>query len=348
MKGFLNFKPIADLASLGEFGRRLAENQKIIDEIEINPFDYIQFCRSKRSLSLDALHQMLSEKGILNKIEKRGMREAISFSGLPCPLCGKTTSNARAYPPYYSLKCFNMNCDASQGMPLIKWSGISGGTSVKANGGKTRSLLELPSAYEKIENTDEIIQQELLNSDDVLLLLTPGVGKTHVALRCLAEMEQGKTILYSCFNKKLQREAYEKIKTFTKSPDHIHLLEPREELCLKTRELAEVTSRGFSPSEILCSVCEHRKGCKYFAQRENMGSGIYFVTHHMLQYLEPLFPAPDLIVLDENLVSGFLLEDKCTDLEMTTLSTILRRTGLRSSQRDHRDSQAYFSTDSEG
>ena len=135
------------------------------------------------------------------------------------------------------------------------------------------------------------------------------------------------TILYSCFNRDLQKESYEKIKTFSKDHERFHLIESRESLCQKPAELNNVTSKGFSPAELLCPKCEYRLDCQYFKQKENIGKGVYFVTHHMLQYLETLFQKPDLIILDEHLVSGFLIEEECSELQMRSLSTVL--TGIK-------------------
>jgi len=53
-----------------------------------------------------------------------------------------------------------------------------------------------------------------------------------------------------------------------------------------------------------------------------MGPGLYFITHHMCRYLEPHVPHPDLIILDENLIGGFKLEDQCSEAQMRTLTRI--------------------------
>ena len=322
MRSFLNFSPVADMSALGEFGGKLIEHRQILEMIQISPFDYIYSHTNRISMSLEVLYNLLINKKILCKAEKRGRKEAISFYGLPCPCCKKTTSNARAYPPSYVLHCFNTNCEAYHGVPLYKWAGVKG------NNGTKRPSIRLdppdsPGKYEDMGAIESIVQEELANSDNSLLLFTPGVGKTHEALKHLKTQADNKVILYSCLNKKLQTEAYEKILGFPGISNNIHLLKAKDELCARKSELLEVTRMGFSPSEVLCSRCEFKDQCEYYKQREIIENGIYFVTHHMLQYLTRLIPEPDLIVLDENLVQGFLLEDECDESQMKTLSIVL-------------------------
>jgi hypothetical protein len=97
-----------------------------------------------------------------------------------------------------------------------------------------------------------------------------------------------------------------------------------EELCPKKNELKEITKKGFSPAEILCSKCDHRNStCTYYRQFDNMNHDVFFTTHHMLQYSETRIKDPDLIIMDENLKSGLLLEDTCTEQQMRTLRTVL-------------------------
>ena len=57
-----------------------------------------------------------------------------------------------------------------------------------------------------------------------------GAGKTHITLETLANTAD-KQIIYSCFNRDLQKESYEKIKSFSKDHDNFHLIESRESLC---------------------------------------------------------------------------------------------------------------------
>jgi len=325
---FDNLNPISDLTALGAFGEKIEQYQKLVHEIKINPFNYLQLRKNIDPIAPDVLLKMLRDKNILAKVEKRGRTQAISFMGLPCPACKKTDVNARAHPPHYKLKCFNANCPAAEGsggIPLYKWSGIQTGKSADKFRPHSKNL-KAPIVFESKDQARNIIRSEIQNNDDTLLLITPGAGKTHIALETLANTP-GKQIIYSCFNRDLQQESYEKIKSFSSNHDSFHLIESRESLCQKNRELNDITSRGFSPAELLCPKCEYRPKCQYYKQKENVGPGVYFVTHHMLQYLATIFPDPDLIILDENLVPGFLIEGKCSELQLRSLSTVL--TGVK-------------------
>ena len=325
---FDSLNPISDLTALGAFGEKIQQYQKLVHEIKINPFNYLQLRKNIDPIAPDVLLKMLRDKNIYAKVEKRGKTQAISFMGLPCPACKKTDVNARAHPPHYKLKCFNANCPAAEGsggIPLYKWSGIQTGKSADKFRPHSKNL-KAPTVFESKDQARNIIRSEIQNNDDTLLLITPGAGKTHIALETLANTP-GKQIIYSCFNRDLQQESYEKIKSFSSNHDRFHLIESRESLCQKNRELKDITSKGFSPAELLCPNCEYRPDCQYYKQKECIGPGVYFVTHHMLQYLLTIFPDPDLIILDENLVSGFLIEGKCSEIQMRSLSTVL--TGVK-------------------
>ena len=288
-----------------------------------NPFQYIQIKKNIKPIALDVMQKMLARKGIQSKVEKRPKNLAISFSDLPCPLCKKPSSNAWAYPPHYTLKCFNVNCAANGGIPLIKWAGIKNKGAVKTKNSKGAFDLKPPAQFQDLKSARDIIYKELETTDDTLIISTPGVGKTRQTLNQLANYPKDKLVIYSAYNKDLQREAYEKVLTLSDEHDKFHLIRPRDEICIKKDELKQITSKGFSPAQILCPRCECRLDCEYYKQRENMETGVYFVTHHMLQYLESRVPNPDLIILDENLKGGFLLEDVCTELHMRTLATVL-------------------------
>ena len=79
----LNGPIISDLKVLGPLGDRLAEYQRISTDFNVNPFSYVQLRSQIEPIGLSAMQEMLSEKGIMSKIEKRGKNQAISFWGLP-------------------------------------------------------------------------------------------------------------------------------------------------------------------------------------------------------------------------------------------------------------------------
>ena len=322
VKWLLNGPIISDLKVLGPLGGRLKEYQKISSDFNVNPFSYVQLRSQIEPIGLTAMQEMLTEKGILSKIEKRGKNQAISFWGLPCPVCGKITANARAYPPFYKLKCFNTNCEAHNGMALHRWSGIKkGGQGFRTS--KNGFDLSVPDKYVSLEDARDLIAEELKNRDDALFIVTPGVGKTYAALKAITDIGKDRIVIYGAFNRDLQSEAYAKICELAGHSDGFFLLEPREQTCQRSRELKNVTSMGFSPSEILCAGCEYRgSNCQYYNQRREFAPGVYFVTLHMLQYLQDQIPTPDLIILDENLKAGLLLEDSSRDLEIKSVLKI--------------------------
>ena len=310
---------ISDLKSIGPLGERIEQYQRIAADVSVNPFSYIQLRKDMEPIGLTTMNEMLCEKGIVSKIEKRGDAEAISFRGLPCPVCGNPTANAWACPPGYQLRCFNAHCEAQGGMPLHRWAGI------KNNGGWYKSSkngfdLSVPKKCISIDDARSLIVHELDTRDDALIVVTPGVGKTYAALQAISMIGKDRNVIYAAFNRDLQSEAHDKICELAGHSDGLYLLRPRDQTCLRPAELKDITDRGFSPSEILCTSCEHRdSSCEYYNQRREFRPGVYFVTLHMLQYLRDQIPTPDLIILDENLKAGLLLEDSCTELQIKSV-----------------------------
>ena len=326
MDQFLKFEPVTDLKSLNGLGDKLIQYQKVLGDIKINPFEYLKFRkRLDNTISLETMHKMLIEQGIHCVIANR-KKMAISFQGLRCPACKSTSGNAVAYPPYYNLKCFNTDCAAHRdkgGLPLSKWTNIKGHQG-NQNQKPASPVIQLPSQFETIEDARKIIYEELKTKEDSIIVITPGAGKSRAAFEFLANKMIGKKVIYSCFNKDLQKEAYNQIRELCPDHDRFSLIESMESLCRKKDDLKEITAKGFSPAEILCSSCEYRKTtCSYYEQFDNINHDVFFMTHHMLQYSEKRIKDPDLIIMDENLKSGLLLEDTCTERQMRTLSLVL-------------------------
>jgi len=316
---FSSLKQITDIRSLGKFGEKIEQYEKIIKEVDVNPFNYIKLRKDIQPIAPEIMLSMLQKNNIYAKVEKRGKSTAISFFGLQCPSCNKTGGNAYAKPPHYILYCFKTSCDANRGIPLHKWAGIN----IQNSNQQSSYPAHLKSSDKFMDKNKawELIESVILNKENSLSLFTPGVGKTHKTLETSAKISERKQIIYSSFNKALQQESFEKIKSFSKNHDNFHLIESRETLCQKKDELNVITKEGYSPAELLCPGCEHRKICRYFKQKESIQYGVYFVTHHMLQYLEALFPDPDLIILDENLISGFLLNDQCSGTQLRSIAS---------------------------
>jgi len=335
MEQFLNFRQISDLTVLDGFGRKLQEYRRIHHDIKIsNTFNLPRIKEDFVPLSLEVVQEKLQAKNILCDIEDRGGRKSLSFIGFPCPSCGKTTASAWAAYPHYRLKCFNVNCEAHSdkgGIPLKQWAGFSSRIKQITSVNPQRDELSLrpPTTFEPVGEVRNKIEGVLGDGSNSLILVTAGVGKTHAALKYLAEnMIDYGTVLYSCPTKALRDEAHKKVKTFTDNHENIHILESLGDLCRKPAEVEKVIARGFSPKEILCGECRYslEGNCIYHNQRQAPDPGIYFMTHKMLQYLKGLFPEPDmvdLIVLDENLVDGFLEDEECTEDQMRTLASVL-------------------------
>jgi len=324
MERFLSsLHPVIDISSLNELGRKIKEYNDLSTDVSLTPTSIIPKLQKRQPLSLEEMQQKLHEHGYKCKIKTHG-NLAISFQRFKCPVCSKTEGNPYAYPPHYTLYCRRRKCAAHEGIPLYKWApeiakDLNFYIPYKS---KTDLFLTAATETETIESARLRITQELDEPHDSLLLITPGAGKTYCALDYIKDFKNDKIIIYSCYNKDLKNEAYNKILELTDNNENIFKIKSREELCSKKGELEIITNKGFSPAEILCSHCEFREECEYYQQYKNISPGIYFTTHHTLQYLTQLFHAPDMIILDENLIAGFLLNESCTmdDISMLGFS----------------------------
>ena len=231
---------------------------------KIKSFDYNKSSGKSKLLSLEEMQSKLKENSILCEIRMRGNR-AISFQDLPCPVCGKTSANARAYPPYYNLYCFNSNCSANEGLPLIEWCPeIAKKHEPLHRNFNIKDLnLKAPDRFDVLSEAQTKIKEAINNNGNCLVLATPGVGKSFTALETISRKKNDNVIIYSCLNKKLRDEAYEKMIEISDSDDNIRKLEAREDLCMKKDEHKEITEKGFSPSTVLCSKCEYRNNWHY-------------------------------------------------------------------------------------
>lgn len=326
---FSSFEIIDDLGSLHGFGDKLREYENVNNNIQIRPFDFFKSRHGTNSVSLEVMKSILDENGIECNIDERGNREAISFTNLSCPVCRKTTSNAVAYPPAYVLHCFYTNCPAHKGIPFYKWSNLDmqfnyeESDTASEDSGYGYFNIQYPDRFETIDETRQKITDAIKSPDDALIIATPGTGKSYIAQQVLAELGANKLILYSCYNKNLQKEAYKNMRRMAFFPNDIHLIDSKNDVCSRKSELKKVTKAGFSPGQLLCSSCNQKSSCRYYQQRQSATHGIFVVTHKMLQYLQDLFPKPDLIILDENLIDGFLHKEQCERANLYQLLTIL-------------------------
>ncbi len=275
----------------------------------------------QKSMALEEMSELLTENDINHKIENRGSRMAISFKNIECPVCGKRTVNAWAYPPHYTLRCHGGNCPANQGMPFHEWSKID--LQISNHAGQWSSPLWMnPTDYVDMAVAQNAITDELNKAADSIISATPGSGKTYLACKYLAQISESKLVLYSCRNRDQKEEAYQQYISMNPILPG-HLLSSRDELCSQKDKLKSVANRGYPPAQYVCNSCPDRDGCQYYQERSNIKAGVYFCTHAMLPYLKKQFKDVDLVILDENLQEGLLNKYTCRMTDMQKLLGVL-------------------------
>ncbi|MFH0925082.1 MAG: hypothetical protein V1872_05530 [bacterium] len=179
LRHFFKFQVVSDLSILGKFGQLLKDYQEFTHGIKINTFDITRLKKKKTNLSIEAVGRLLKEKNKSFKITEIKGRQSISFKGHPCPVCGKTTANAWAYSPGFTLYCFNKNCPANEGMPFSAWyGGKIDYKSVPSNNNKDHFNLIAPTKFVSIPEARIKIMEEIEKVCNSIIVVTFGVGKT--------------------------------------------------------------------------------------------------------------------------------------------------------------------------
>ena len=72
VKWLIDGPVISDLKSIGPLGERIEHYQRIAADVPAHPFSYIQLRKDMEPIGLTTMQEMIGEKGIVSKVEKRG------------------------------------------------------------------------------------------------------------------------------------------------------------------------------------------------------------------------------------------------------------------------------------
>lgn len=240
-----------------------------------------------------------------------------------CPSCGKREGN-----PYLTLsgwlRCFRANnCEAGRPREVRGRSvtGLSPGQWISGYVG-----LEEEEDCTKRYGLDEaryLLKDFLEDEGSRCYNVTPGVGKTHQTLEAYVPQAAHKQILISAQSRELCHEIDFKARKI--AAEHgiavdIMVLEGRnDENCQKMEAVNECANKGFTPAYIVCPHCEHKKGCSYFQQLENIPNpGLVICTHHKAIYIQGEVN-PSVWIIDENATDVFYETKEVPQIEMDQL-----------------------------
>ncbi|GGW39912.1 hypothetical protein GCM10011452_30390 [Gemmobacter lanyuensis] len=150
-----------------------------------------------------------------------------------------------------------------------------------------------------------------------LALATPGTGKTRSVVGLIDALPTEAVV--AVFQPTLKK-ADEFARDMAASSRPVHVFRGRgapvqegasERMCRRHAAAAELAGKGYPVKSILCgssepgavAICPHAAGCAYLAQmktlKDHVGGGVFILTHASLTQL-PAFPAPHLVIIDED------------------------------------------------
>lgn len=307
----LSFTVVSDVSSLGAFGNKIRFYRELLKHNDDRKINFFDISKNIKAISTDKTFEILNSQGYSFKEIDKGIGKIYTFSDKTCPACGHSNGNAFVTPPYFRLKCFRSSCPASisnGGMSLNEWSGL-----FLQNEDKSQSRVDpnITSQRMTLDEAQQAITDSLNSNSDVFLKVTPGSGKTHLALEYACEQAlRGNKIIYSTYNVAQVDEAYNVALQNLANNNLIYRLHTQEASCIYQGDYKSVVDLGYSPSTLLCKRCPEKENCAYYTERNQMYPGIYFTTHHMLSELDPDVFQADIIIIDENILPLALSENK--------------------------------------
>jgi len=307
----LHFTVVSDVSSLGDFGNKIQFYRELLKHNNDKKINFFDISQNIKTISTDKTFEILNSQGYSFKEIDKGIGKIYTFSDKTCPACGHSNGNAFVTPPYFRLKCFRSSCPASisnGGMSLNEWSGL-----FLQNENKSQSLVDPNITPQRmtLDEAQQAITDSLNSNSDVFLKVTPGSGKTHLALEYACEQAlRGNIIIYSTYNVAQVDEAYNVALQNLANNNLLHRLHTQEASCSHQGDYKSIVDLGYSPSTLLCKRCAEKENCAYYTERNQMYPGIYFTTHHMLSEIDPDVFDADIIIIDENILPLALSENK--------------------------------------
>jgi hypothetical protein len=269
------------------------------------------------------VHAHLDELGI-DRTE-REIYDTIYWRLNRCPLCDRSDGNPWV-TAYGRLKCYHANsCNAGQmdensrivGLKPSEWipgyEGVDYVDTIVA-GDET----EMPVS---INDARAMMTEAINGTDDIIIPMTPGSGKTYTSLLNLVALCREKKIVYTTPEKKLNEEIFSKAKEMGKKYGvNVHFIRGREEetntrqaTCFNMSKVHKAARRGFSPALIVCPKCVDKKHCPYNDQFKHFKKpGLFLMTHAQVKFIDLDKIDTDCLIVDENPIKSFMEKEWAT------------------------------------
>jgi len=236
-----------------------------------------------------------------------------------CPSCGEKDGHPWVLESGI-LRCFRDTCEANRaegGLPPHKWipsEFLSGLYEEPSEEHSETKIIDLPAAQKMIED-------HLSLEGDLAIAVTPGAGKTHIAMQMAVSLAGDKIVTLAMPEHGLIKEWEAKLRASHPGLPILHFEGRNEKNCKKDPEVKRVSKEGYYPSQVACVWCRHCPGrsssytCRYYLQFEKVRSekrGLILCTAHQLPYLieNKRIGRVSTVFIDEQALRAMIQKDK--------------------------------------
>lgn len=295
------------IPSLPEFIIKSIDEHERIKYLE-QTVSNIKFASHTKRTKRINIEQIIYQAGLSIK------REVISGDAAlwrldKCPICGKREGSPWVMPDSGRLFDFRATCPASVnkgGMALHEWTREIGINIAYEHIQEEQTELDTEYTAATVDEARRIIIEALRITDNLIITVPPGVGKSTTTLEWLCT-EGPRPALYSVPTLQLARELARKAEALT--TDRVTVLTGRNSRnCMAWETVQNAHTLGYAPGEVVCPFCIHNPDvnvaapkCKFFEQFQDINKdGIFFSSHILASTLaNSLRKKPKIWIIDE-------------------------------------------------
>jgi hypothetical protein len=209
-----------------------------------------------------------------------------------CPSCGEKGGNPWVLEAGI-LRCFRDTCEANSadgGLPPSKWipGEFFSGVSAEPSEELSETKVDLAAA-------EKMIEDQFCLEGDLAIAVTPGVGKTHLAMQKAVSLARDEIVAYAMPEHELIDEWDEKASAMGLGIPIVHFKGRNSATCGRYMDIQAAIKKGYYPSQVECFRCpDHpdKSGswlkCRYYEQFEKIVSekrGLILCPTGQLRYL---------------------------------------------------------------
>jgi len=203
---------------------------------------------------------------------------------------------------------------------------------------------DTPTALMSVDEARKFIANELATTDDIVLAITPGAGKSYATnrtVRDIIETKQQKRVIFACLTNFLADQTYA---GFAEYENVIRYKSRCEENCEKFHECKIAMNLKQNVIKTVCKRCDQYKSkqCEYLKQLDGFRYGTIICTHAAVPFVEDKIKGKiDLVIFDETPVNSIISTEEIDYKESILLKNTLFTTAFWRLLKSHIDDTAH-------